>query len=142
MRVRPATFPYLATFSSGEKFLSAQTCAVSLSLPLAPQEVPTVTLEGHLEAGWLKDTLESLQLPSGMGLLVDCSRMTSYEREARTFFVDWHREHRKVISAVAIVTNNMLYRMIISTMALASGQTMRAFDDTGAARHWLIDFRS
>ena len=115
---------------------------VSLSSPVLTPEVPTVTFVGHLERAWLKDTLEGLEVRTGMGLLVDCSQMTSYEREARTFFVDWHRKNREVIAAVAIVTDNMLYRMIISAMSMASGQTMRAFDDVSSAQHWLIDQNS
>lgn len=112
-----------------------------LSLPLPSPEVLSVTFTGHLEVNWLKDTLESLDVRPGMGLLIDCSQMTSYDREARTFFVDWHREHRKIIDAVAIVTDNMLYRMIIAAMAMASEQTMRAFDDVSTAQTWLLNLR-
>ncbi|MCA9613765.1 MAG: hypothetical protein H6721_14740 [Sandaracinus sp.] len=62
-----------------------------------------------------------------IGLVVDCRAMTAYTPEARARFVEWHRAHRERIASVGIVTTNVLWHMIIRTMSLASGQTMRPF---------------
>lgn len=98
-----------------------------------------MSFEGRLEEAWLQEAFDSLsrKVTPGVTLLIDCSSMSSYEPAARALFVSWHREHRQLIPAVAIVTTNMLYRMIIATMALASSQQMRGFDDAESAREWL-----
>ncbi len=41
------------------------------------------------------------------------------------------------MSAVAIVTDKASWRLVISTMALASGQRMKPFTDRAAAENWL-----
>jgi len=67
------------------------------------------------------------QQQTRIGLVVDCTAMTAYTPEARALFVEWHRANRERIHAVGIVTTNTLWHMIVRTMALASGQTMRPF---------------
>jgi hypothetical protein len=69
-------------------------------------------------------------------LVIDCGRMTGYDGEARSRFVAWNQAHRGRLERVAIVTANRLYQMVVSAMALASRQEMRAFDDLAAARAW------
>jgi len=82
-------------------------------------------LRAHFEG--LERFLAQQKAP--IGLVVDCTAMTAYTPEARALFVEWHRAHRERIRAVGIVTPNMLWHMIVRTMALASGQTMRPFVD-------------
>lgn len=94
-------------------------------------------LEGHLTLESLELALASLSVSQLRPLLVDCTKMDSYEAAARERFVEWHREHRAVISGVAVVTDNRLWHMIVSAMSLASGQKMRAFADAEAAHVWL-----
>ena len=94
-------------------------------------------LEGHLTLESLELSLALLSVSPGRPLLVDCTKMESYDSEARERFVGWHREHRAMISAVAVVTDKSLWHMIVSAMSLASGQKMRAFADVEAAHAWL-----
>lgn len=70
-------------------------------------------------------------------MLVDCSAMTGYDSEARASFVAWNAKNRERIAGVAIVTDNILWHMVIRAMAFASGTEMRAFDRTDAAERWL-----
>ena len=71
------------------------------------------------------------------GLIVDCREMTSYDSEARSAFVTWNRSHRQHLERVAIITDKLLWHMVIRTMSLASGQTMRPFDGIEDAQAWV-----
>jgi SpoIIAA-like len=100
----------------------------------------SVVLVGQLDRLQLERALTPVSdaLRSGRcGLLVDCREMTGYTSEARSFFVDWNSAHRARVTRVAILTDNMLWHMIIAAMSLASGQSMKAFADAYAARAWL-----
>ena len=96
-----------------------------------------VVLEGHLTQPSLEAALSALRPRHGSTLIVDCTTMTGYDPDARAFFVDWHRRQRDYIGAVAIVTDKMLWHMIVGAMALASGQRMRAFATLDEARAWI-----
>ncbi len=99
---------------------------------------PVVVLRGRLTPFGLLDALSELSLEGDLGALIfDCREMTDYEPEARELFVRWHRTHRGRIGAVAIVTDRPLWHLVISAMALASGQTMKAFSDLEDARRWV-----
>ena len=58
-------------------------------------------------------------------------------REARERFVEWNRQHRARLRAVAVVTENRMYHMVISAMAMASGQRMKGFATFDAAHAWV-----
>ena len=101
---------------------------------------PTLRLEGHLTAESLDAAFAALALPSGRTpLVVDCRAMTGYDAAARERFVDWNRAHRERLTRVAVLTDNRLWHMVISAMAMASGQPMKGFADPGAARAWVDD---
>ncbi len=70
-------------------------------------------------------------------LLVDCLGMVDYTPEARQLFIDWNRAHKRDIGAVAVVTQKTLWHLVVSAMALASGQRMKPFYDLDAALWWL-----
>lgn len=70
-------------------------------------------------------------------VVFDCSGMTGYTPDARGRFVDWHRAHRASIGRVAIVTENTLWHMVVATMSLASGRSMRCFQSVEAALRWV-----
>jgi hypothetical protein len=95
-----------------------------------------VKLEGVLSAAGLAQSLGAVDLSSDR-MLVDVLEMTDYQPEARELFVDWHKRHRSQLSKVAIVTSNAFWRVVVSAMALASGQHMKAFDARRAAEAWL-----
>ena len=63
--------------------------------------------------------------------------MTGYDREAREEFVAWHRQSASHVVRVAVVTENMLWHLVVSAMALASGKAMKPFDSMAAAQNWL-----
>jgi len=74
----------------------------------------------------------------GMGrLLVDCSAMTDYEGEARRLFTEWNANNKHRVQGVAVVTDKLLWHMVVSTIALASSQTMKAFSEIDEAHAWL-----
>lgn len=102
-----------------------------------------VILEGKLTVDSLRSKLEpvSAQLAAGSqaAMIVDVRGMQGYTTDARTFFVDWNRSHKRQLRCVAIVTDNVVWRMVIRAMSLASGQQMRPFSDHGAAATWVSE---
>ncbi|HJL16939.1 MAG TPA: STAS/SEC14 domain-containing protein [Sandaracinaceae bacterium LLY-WYZ-13_1] len=104
--------------------------------PAASLSIDVVELTGHLTCEALDAALAGVEPRPPMVLVVDCRAMTGYDAEARRRFVEWHREHRDRIAAVAVVTEKRLWHMIVSAMSLASGQRMRAFDAMDQARAW------
>lgn len=100
-----------------------------------------ITLKGHLTNSQLMqafDTVEAELERSTVpcGLIVDCSRMTSYDMAARSTFVEWNKKWRGKISRVAIVTDKWLWHMVINVMAKAAGQSMKPFTNLEQAREW------
>ncbi len=99
----------------------------------------SVRLEGHLTRDQLKDALARVTPALGsdepLRLLVDCSEMVGYDLDARHAFVEWLREHTP--GRVAILTDRALWRMVISSMSLASSVPLRPFADRTAAEGWL-----
>ncbi len=100
-----------------------------------------VTFSGHLTAHEvtvaLRDIERKAEGDAAMLLVVDCSEMSGYDAEARARFVDWHRATRDRIGAVGVVTENLLWPMVVRAMSMASGVEMRAFDRVDAAEDWL-----
>lgn len=108
-------------------------------LDLSREIAETLILQGHLDLANLQGALAEIEgrITPGTKLIVDCNEMTDYDGDARAHFVTWHREHREHIKAVAILTHRPLWHMIVSAMALASGQRMKAFDTREQALEWL-----
>ena len=101
-----------------------------------------VSLRGHLTSdalvSELAKTTKLIGASSGrVGLIVDCTCMTGYELGARTVFVEWNRANRDRVRRVAILTNNSMWRMVISVMSLASSTDMKPFDGRDEAIAWL-----
>jgi len=97
--------------------------------------VATVQLEGHLTPGQLATALAGVH-KDATAVVLDCRPMDSYDFSARKAFVDWNEQHRGRIRRVAIVTANPLWPLVISAMALASKQNMKAFRSAEDAGHW------
>jgi hypothetical protein len=100
-----------------------------------------VTLRAHLTATDLKRALDDAEVCLGTkrdpaALLVDVSEMTGYENDARSMFVSWNAAHREHVTAVAIVTTNTLWAMVIAAMSLASRQKMKCFPTRSSAETW------
>jgi hypothetical protein len=74
--------------------------------------------------------------PDPCAVLVDCLAMTGYDLDARKIFVEWNAEHRRRVDRVAIVTDKQLWQLVITAMALASGQRMAPFSTRSAGREW------
>jgi hypothetical protein len=98
-----------------------------------------VTLAGTLTKGALQASLTELdkQLAGRRGLLVDAREMGSYETEARDLFVQWNREHRADLTGVAVVTEKVVWHMVVAAMGFAIGQKLRAFAQWDEAEKWL-----
>jgi hypothetical protein len=98
--------------------------------------VATLQFVGHLTAADVRRQAFAVDRTAST-LLVDCLAMTDYDPDARAEFVAWNKRTKAQFDRVAIVTDKLAWRMVIAAMSLASGQTMRAFDDVGSARAWL-----
>lgn len=99
-------------------------------------------LVGHLTRASLDASFDALapafaQTGNVLVLVVDCRRMTGYDGTARERFVAWNAAHRHRLAGVAVLTEKVLWHMIVGTMALASGQRMRAFFSEQDASAWL-----
>ena len=99
-----------------------------------------VRLVAHLRERDLREALDAAMKTAddrSCGMIFDCLAMTGYDMEARHAFVAWHHAHRGRVRAVAVVTEKMLWHMVVGAMAMASGQTMRAFAKREEAEAWL-----
>lgn len=72
-----------------------------------------------------------------VAILVNCLNMSNYELAARSSFVTWNARNRAKIDRVAVVTAKTVWHVVVSAMALASGQKMRAFHTLTQAEQWL-----
>ena len=105
-----------------------------------------VGLTGHLTLASLKSALAEadaeLRRGQRVALLVDCREMTGYDGDARAEFVRWNSARRLQLRAVAVVTEKALWHVVVSAMALATRQNMKAFDRLESAQRWLVRQRS
>lgn len=99
------------------------------------RSIATVELTGHLTEEQLAGALADVP-DRARAVVLDCREMTSYDFDARKAFVDWNSKHRERIRHVAIITENPLWPLVISAMALASKQNMKAFKTPQDARRW------
>jgi hypothetical protein len=84
-----------------------------------------VTFSGHLSARQVSAELapfDVLDPTTRVPLLVDVREMTGYESEARARFVEWNTAHRERVLGVAILTENLVWKVVIKAMAIASRQ--------------------
>jgi hypothetical protein len=101
-----------------------------------------VTLTGHLTSEALEQALTAATERLGqdfhrVALIVDCGTMTGYDADARALFMSWNARFRSRIDRVVVLTDKILWHMVVGAMALASGQRMKAFDGLEAAEAWL-----
>jgi hypothetical protein len=112
-------------------------------VPQTPTPVLEVELVGHLALARLQPALDDAvgQLAPGtmesFALLVDCTRMDGYDRDARDHFVAWNAKLRTRCLRLAVVTQRQLWHMVVAGMALAARQQMKAFHDRTTALLWL-----
>jgi MFS superfamily sulfate permease-like transporter len=113
-------------------------------LPVAGELNHTVVIkfDGHLTLAFCEQELAGVTTrlqadAANTELLFDCRTMTGYDAEARTRFVEWHKQHRERLGRVAIVTDNPLWHVVISAMSLAARHQMQSFTTRVAAETWL-----
>ncbi len=109
---------------------------------MADGDPVVIQLDGHLSEGVLRSALAGasaalVQASSQANLLVDCREMTGYDSAARQLFVEWNSRYKSKVKCVAVVTEKKLWHVVVSAMALASGQRMKAFDSRVEAVLWL-----
>ena len=110
----------------------------------ARPDVISLVLSGHLTLDSLNASLAPIlpriqETPEGtwVDLLVDALGMDGYDNDARARFVAFNAETRSRVRRVAILTQNVLWSMVISAMSLASRQKMQAFPNEVEALQWL-----
>lgn len=72
-------------------------------------------------------------------LVVNCLTMSGYDSAARGLFISWNSRQKRKFLCVAIITENKLWHMVVSSMALASGQKMKAFSSLSQAEPWMSE---
>ena len=100
-----------------------------------------ITFEGHLTKAQVHEAFAQIETDlegstSPPGLIVDCSRMTGYDSDARSAFIEMNKKWRKKVRRVAIVTDNILWHMVIKMMSKVSSQEMREFTNVNEAQDW------
>lgn len=100
-----------------------------------------LTMTGHLTTLRLASALGVLEKDWGSEnhpLIVDFRRVTGYDPDARVLFIDWNKRHRARLRAVAILSENSFWPVMVSAMALATKQRMRVFTDERSALDWVV----
>ena len=128
---------------------------IASNLPVAPSETASpssaprvqLILAGHLTEAALAVGLDRADqeiraAKCRAALIVNCLTMTSYDSAARALFVSWNSRHKSSFLCVAVITKNMLWHMVISSMSLASGQKMKPFNDLTDAEPWILELWS
>jgi hypothetical protein len=105
-------------------------------------EILRIELAEHLSAAALAAALAPVTAKLAASrerkvLLVDARRMDGYDPAARTLFVEWNALHRRRFRKVAIITEKIAWKMVVSTMSLASGQRMKTFLSQAEGEAWL-----
>jgi hypothetical protein len=72
-------------------------------------------------------------------VVVDCSAMESYDVDARAAFVDWNSRMRSRVAHLAVLTTKPMWHLVVSGMALASRQKMKAFVHRTDALAWFAE---
>lgn len=138
------TCPVALWPSMGSNFEFGQVLVMNPIEPALDAPGPLeVVIEGHLTSAqfhaYMGAVREQMDTHKGnVCILVDCRRMTGYDREARQAFIDWHKASLGHIHFTAIVTENPLWNLVVSTMGLASGAHMKSFSSKQAAMNWLV----
>ena len=82
------------------------------------------------------DLLRDLMAVGQVDVVVECRSMEGYDLDARGAFVDWNSRMRSHIAHLAVLTDRAMWKLVVSGMALASRQTMRAFPARPEALEW------
>ena len=101
-----------------------------------------LSLTGHLTEAALGVALDKAdsELRSSTtrpALIVDCLTMTGYDSAARSRFIAWNSRHKRHFRCVVVLTTNKMWHMVVGSMSLASGQSMKAFSALSEAEVWL-----
>lgn len=100
-----------------------------------------VVITGHLTRQAMKSALTPVsnalrKSTEKCAVIVDCLAMTGYDLDARKTFVEWNAESRTRVDRVAIITDKQLWQLVVTAMALASGQRMQPFSTRSAGLEW------
>lgn len=108
---------------------------------IRPTRVVSVRLLGVIGEQGVHESVqraeETLDRLGRARLLIDSRRVERYEGEARDRIVRWARSQRDRVDRVAIVTDNVLWQMVLRTSSLSSSQAMRGFTDIEDAFDWV-----
>jgi hypothetical protein len=101
-----------------------------------------IALKGHLTRSSLRTALVTIE-PNLMKevrcLVIDFRAITGYDADARSLFIEWNIRHKPRLKAVAVLTDNDFWPVLISAVALASRQRMQVFADESTALAWVND---
>jgi hypothetical protein len=96
---------------------------------------------GFLSVADWTTTLDGLTAKAQRGgelaFLLDILEMTGYDPKVREMYLGWHKQHGQRLRRTAVVTTRPLWRVVISTISLATGGRTRAFESVDAAQQWI-----
>ncbi len=105
-----------------------------------PLPVVEITLAEHLTLEKVRLALDEAErtilVANQADVLVECRAMVGYDLDARGAFVEWNARMRARIAHLAVLTDRPMWRLVVSGMALASRQNMRAFANRPDALAW------
>jgi hypothetical protein len=100
-----------------------------------------IKMEGHLTLAkmeaYFAPVSQALGERSPQSLIINVLEMKTYDVAARDWFVkSWSPKYRPLVNRLALVTNKVTWRMLTATVALATGQNMKAFASLADAESW------
>lgn len=101
----------------------------------------TAKVRGQLTvADWGKilDDLSSDLRRGDTAFLLDILDMTGYDPAVRDQYIRWHKANGGKLKRTAVVTNKTMWRLVISTISVATGGGTRAFEQVDEAQRWLL----
>jgi hypothetical protein len=107
--------------------------------------VVSIRFRGVVDDRSLRESLEraeeTLDRLGRARLLLDCRLVETYAGDARNHLMSWSRAQGDRVDRVAIVTEQVLWSMVIRTSSIGTTQKMRPFADIDEAFDWLSGLR-
>jgi hypothetical protein len=104
------------------------------------QEAVVLRMPNALTLEALEQILAEARVEDATTVVVDASEMRNYTPDARSRFIQFARA-LPPRTRLGVVTDNTMWRMVISAMALAASREIRVFPDRVAARVWTEEQR-
>jgi hypothetical protein len=106
-----------------------------------PAEVVTLSFSGFVTSAAFRLRMSDFSTEMCPGnvyaLLFDILQVSGYEPALLDDYIRWHKQHATQVHRVAVVTNRMIWRLVVRTLSVAGGGPIEPFDHVDAAGVWL-----